>query len=38
MQRQTFVDIIKERGYSINRKPNGNIRRPKGISPYGGYH
>lgn len=29
MQRQTFIDIMKERGYSINRKPNGNIRATK---------
>lgn len=30
MQRQTFIDNMKERGYSITRKPNGNIKATKG--------
>lgn len=34
MQRQTFIDHMKERGYSISATINGNIRRPKRISRY----
>lgn len=30
MQRQTFIDHMKERGYNITRKPNGNIKATKG--------
>lgn len=26
MQRQTFIDNMKERGYNITRKPNGNTK------------
>ena len=30
MQRQTFIDHMKERGYSISATINGNIRATKG--------
>lgn len=30
MQRQTFIDHMKERGYNITRKPNGNVKATKG--------
>lgn len=30
MQRQTFIDHMKERGYDITRKPNGTIKATKG--------
>ena len=29
MQRQTFIDCMKERGYSITRTINGNIKATK---------
>ena len=30
MQRQTFIDNMKERGHSITRTPNGNTKATKG--------
>lgn len=30
MQRQTFIDNMKERGYELTRTPNGNTKATKG--------